>query len=123
MSWSVIMNVTIDCVDTDAVSGFWSAATRWPREKIDMPGNPFWMLGPEDGGLPRMVFVEVAEPKRGKNRVHLGLLPQSGSQADEIARLESLGARMVDDRRDAEPGGWVVMADPEGNEFCVEPAG
>ena len=54
--------------------------------------------------------------------MHLDLLPKdSASQEEEVARLASLGARMVDDRRDSTPGGWIVMADPEGNEFCIEP--
>ena len=46
---------------------------------------------------------------------------KTASQEDEVARLVGLGARVVDDRRDATPGGWIVMADPEGNEFCIEP--
>jgi hypothetical protein len=45
---------------------------------------------------------------------------KTGPQDQEIARLESLGARIVDDRRGVHPGGWVVMADVEGNDFCVE---
>jgi predicted enzyme related to lactoylglutathione lyase len=65
------------------------------------------------------VFVNVPEPKTVKNRVHLDLLPD-GSQAEELARLESLGAAVIDDRRRVTPGGWVVMADPEGNEFDLE---
>lgn len=55
-----------------------------------------------------------------KNRVHLDLLVGEGSEGDEVARLEARGAKLVDDRRKATPGGWVVMADPEGNEFCLE---
>jgi len=73
-------------------------------------------------GLPRLVFVTVPEKRATKNRVHLDLLPKdSASQEEEVARLVGLGARVVDDRRDSTPGGWVVMADPEGNEFCLEP--
>jgi hypothetical protein len=51
--------------------------------------------------------------------VHLDLVPD-GSQAEELARLAALGARVIDDRRHATPGGWVVLADPEGNEFDLE---
>jgi predicted enzyme related to lactoylglutathione lyase len=47
-------------------------------------------------------------------------MPRDRSQEEEVARIESLGGRLIDDRRQASPGGWVVMADPEGNEFCVE---
>jgi predicted enzyme related to lactoylglutathione lyase len=66
------------------------------------------------------VFVDVPEAKAVKNRVHLDLMPRDRSQEEEVARIESLGGRLIDDRRQAGPGGWVVMADPEGNEFCVE---
>ena len=119
-STSSILNVTFDCLDSESVAGFWSAVTGWPRSFQDMPGNPFWVVAPEDDGTPRLVFVAVAEPRNGKNRVHLDLLPRGGPQELEVARIASLGGRIVDDRREADPGGWVVMADPEGNEFCVE---
>jgi predicted enzyme related to lactoylglutathione lyase len=121
VSRSSILNVTFDCADAESVALFWSEATRWPRAKVDMPGNPYWLVGPDDAAHPRLVFVEVPEAKSIKNRVHLDLLPQDGSQEQEVSRLESLGARILADRRDANPGGWVMMADPEGNEFCVEP--
>ena len=120
MSRSSILNVTFDCADAEVMARFWSEVTRWPRTKVEMPGNPFWWVGPDRDAYPHLVFVEVPEPKHTKNRVHLDLLPQDGSQDQEIARLESLGARVVDDRRGVNPGGWVVMADIEGNEFCVE---
>jgi len=67
-----------------------------------------------------MVFVTVPESKSIKNRMHLDLLPIDADQAEEVARFLDLGASVVDDRRRSDPGGWVVMADPEGNEFCVE---
>lgn len=120
MSRSSILNVTFDCSDAESMARFWSEVTRWPRSKVEMPGNPFWWVGADGDASLHLVFVEVPEPKRTKNRVHLDLLPQDGPQDQEIARLESLGARIVDDRRGVKPGGWVVMADLEGNEFCVE---
>ena len=85
-----------------------------------MPANPFWLVAESEDSSPRLVFVEVPESKRVKNRLHLDLLPTRVSQQDEVLRIESLGARIVDDRRGVEPGGWVVMEDPEGNEFCIE---
>ncbi|TDD24648.1 VOC family protein [Nonomuraea diastatica] len=112
--------MTFDCSDAESMARFWSEVTRWPRSKVEMPGNPFWWVGTEGDASPHLVFVEVPESKRSKNRVHLDLMPHDGSQVQEIARLESLGARIVDDRRGVTPGGWVVMADLEGNEFCVE---
>ena len=117
-----ILNVTFDCSDAASLAQFWAGVTEWPCQEQLMPGNPFWVVGPPGGAGPRLVFVNVPEPKTVKNRVHLDLLPH-GSQAGELARIESLGARVVDDRRRATPGGWVVMADPEGNEFDLETDG
>lgn len=119
---SSILNVTFDCRDAALLARFWSEVTRWPASKQDMPGNPFWLVARSGGGGVQLVFVEVPEARTVKNRVHLDLVPEEGSQDDEVARLQALGAGILDDRRDAEPGGWVVMADPEGNEFCLEPA-
>lgn len=117
---SAVLNITFDCRDPESVAGFWSAVTGYSVEQVDSPGNRFWVVGPADGRLPRLVFVSVPEPKVVKNRVHLDIVPDGGDQATEVQRLVALGARIVDDRRDKEPGGWVVLADPEGNEFCVE---
>ncbi|MDO0926281.1 VOC family protein [Streptomyces sp. TG1A-8] len=67
----------------------------------------------------RLLFQRVPEAKTVKNRLHLDLHPGDGRRAEEVARLEGLGARVL--REVAEPAGaWVVLADPEGNEFCVQ---
>ena len=119
---SLVLNITFDCLDARSVAQFWEAVTGHPSELQRQPGNDYWVVGPPDGSLPRLLFVTVPERKATKNRVHLDLLPKdAASQEDEVARLLDLGARVVDDRRDSSPGGWIVMADPEGNEFCVEP--
>ncbi|EFL34180.1 conserved hypothetical protein [Streptomyces viridochromogenes DSM 40736] len=66
----------------------------------------------------RLLFQRVPEAKTVKNRLHLDLHPGEGRREEEVARLEKLGARVL--RRVAERGGeWALMADPEGNEFCV----
>ena len=119
---SLVLNVTFDCLDARSVARFWEAVTGHPSELQHQPGNDYWVVGPPDGSLPRLVFVTVPEKKATKNRVHLDLLPKyAASQEEEVARLIDLGGSIVDDRRDSSPGGWIVMADPEGNEFCVEP--
>ncbi|MEU1402544.1 VOC family protein [Streptomyces sp. NPDC005728] len=67
----------------------------------------------------RLLFQRVPEAKTVKNRLHLDLHPGAERRADEVARLKALGARVLHGVQ--EPGGeWVVMADPEGNEFCVQ---
>lgn len=66
----------------------------------------------------RLLFQRVPGTKTGKNRLHLDLHPGAGRREEEVARLELLGAKVL--RRVDEPSGaWVVMADPEGNEYCV----
>lgn len=81
------------------------------------PDDPY---DPDSGtGLGRrLLFQRVAEAKSGKNRLHLDLHPGDGRRAQEVARLTALGARVVREVKEA-AGQWVVMADPEGNEFCV----
>jgi predicted enzyme related to lactoylglutathione lyase len=118
--YSAIFNVTFDCHDARVVSAFWSAVTGYSLEQASTPGNEFWVASPPAGGWPRMVFVTVPERKVVKNRVHIDVMPINGDQDDEVNRLLGLGATVVDDRRELDPGGWVVLADPEGNEFCVE---
>jgi predicted enzyme related to lactoylglutathione lyase len=115
-----IVNVTFDCSNAASMARFWSEVITWPSSTEEMPGNPYWVVGPPEEGGTRLVFVDVPEAKAVKNRVHLDLMPRDRSQEEEVARIESLGGRLIDDRRQASPGGWVVMADPEGNEFCVE---
>ncbi|MER7109292.1 VOC family protein [Streptomyces sp. NPDC000229] len=67
----------------------------------------------------RVLFQRVPEPKTGKNRLHLDLHAPPGRREAEVTRLEALGAAVL--RHVKEPGGeWTVMADPEGNEFCVQ---
>jgi len=66
------------------------------------------------------VIFAVPEPKQVKNRVHLDLVPLECRRGDEVDGLLGIGARMVDDQRRPDGAGWVVLADPEGNEFRIE---
>jgi predicted enzyme related to lactoylglutathione lyase len=117
---SAVLNVTFDCHDPQAVATFWSAATGYSLDEVKAPGNNHWVATAPDARWPRLVFVSVPEPKVVKNRVHLDLIPVARDQDEELGRLVGLGATIVDDRRTSSPGGWVVLADPEGNEFCLE---
>jgi predicted enzyme related to lactoylglutathione lyase len=62
----------------------------------------------------------VPEGKTVKNRMHLDLMPTQRSRDEEVSRLLSIGASLVEDHREPDGTGWVTLADPEGNEFCVE---
>ena len=114
-----IQCLTVDCADPEKLGAFWSAALGLPS--FTAADGDVW-IGPgeghpHDGIMPDVLFVKVPDhdEKLGKNRLHLDL--RSDDQAAEVARLEALGAR----RADIGQGDvtWVVMADPEGNEFCV----
>jgi len=65
------------------------------------------------------LLLGVTEGKSAKNRLHVDLEPDT-TRDGEMARLTALGAKLVDDRRLPDGRGWVVLADPEGNEFCIE---
>ncbi|MET8544170.1 VOC family protein [Kitasatospora sp. NPDC004799] len=102
-----------------------------PEAVTELDGRPVWrslaaVRHPEDPFDPasdtglgrRVLFQAVPEPKQGKNRLHLDVHPGPGLREPTVARLEGLGATVL--RQVEEPGGsWVVMGDPEGNEFCV----
>ena len=106
-------SVVVDCRAPAGVAEFWSRALGLPLQGPEGDDNEFWL---EPGGdSPDLLFCEVPESKTLKNRLHLDLRPED--QAAEVARLESLGARRIDIGQGVVT--WVVMADPEGNEFCV----
>ena len=115
---SAILNITFDCADPRALARFWGQLTGWPVIEEPQPGLEESAVARADEGRPRLYFVKVPEVKTIKNRVHLDVVPTDRTQDEEITRLTGLGARIVSDRRPEL--GWVVLADPEGNEFCVE---
>lgn len=118
---SFVLNITFGCADPRAQAAFWAAVTGDPATDGSRPGNPFWLVAPpQDEDRIRLAFVPVGGQKTGKNRLHVDVVPGDRPQAAELDRLLGLGAAVVDDRRGVEGGGWVVLADPEGNEFCLE---
>jgi hypothetical protein len=117
-----LYSVVFDAADPSALARFWATATGWPityEEPDEVVVEP-----PEDEtgtptepGLP-LVFVPVDDPKLVKNRVHLDLNSRTADeQAALVERARRAGATPVDIGQGAVP--WVVLADPEGNEFCV----
>jgi hypothetical protein len=117
---SFISHTTVDCADAAGLSRWWQAVLDYAEDPEDPnePGDEECMIFSRDGKH-RVLFVEVPEPKRGKNRIHFDLRPVDGPRDAELARLLERGATTVDDRRNADGTGWVVLADPEGNEFCI----
>ena len=113
--------VLIDAHDPERLAKFWSEVLDY-RIEYDSKNDPESEggereieLAPKDGSSTNILFVEVHDEKTVKNRIHLDLRPDD--QAAEVARVEALGARKVDIGQGEQT--WVVMADPEGNEFCI----
>ena len=113
-----IHNITFDCADAHAQAHFWSQLTGWNVYYDDDPEVVVAPRFPHDGtGL---LFIPVPEGKTAKNRVHLDLQPQDQTRDEAVARAVQLGATVLADHRTPEGLGWVVLSDPEGNEFCIE---
>ena len=115
-----IRSITVDCVDPYRQALFWSEVTGWSEDPADPnePGDPEGRIVTPDGIS--LLFIPVPEGKTVKNRVHLDLQPQDRTRDQEVERLLAIGATLVDDHRKPSGTGHVVLADPEGNEFCVE---
>jgi predicted enzyme related to lactoylglutathione lyase len=113
---SVLQNVAIDCADAYELARFWSRVTGRPLDPEDRPGDREVQVLLAEG--PVLYFNQVPEAKTVKNRIHLCLRPET-SREQEVERLLGLGATLVADHRSPDGTGWAVLADPEGNEFCV----
>ncbi|MER7112862.1 VOC family protein [Saccharomonospora azurea] len=120
---SKFTELAIDCADPHGLARFWCAVLGY---EVQDEGDGVVTIGspsvPEGGARPgpvppTLTFAPVPEGKTVKNRLHIDVNPTDRDQDDEVRRLLDLGARRVDvGQGDAS---WVVLADPEGNEFCV----
>jgi hypothetical protein len=115
-----ISHTSIDATDAYAQSVFWGKVLGFAEDPSDPnePGHEECMIFSPDRRT-RVLFIEVPEKKQGKNRMHFDLVPAEGTRDEELARLLALDATEVDDLRRPDGTGWVVLADPEGNEFCI----
>jgi predicted enzyme related to lactoylglutathione lyase len=115
-----ISHTSVDALDAYAQSVFWSQVLGFTEDPEDPnePGHEECMIFSPDRAQ-RLLFIEVPDRKQVKNRLHLDLEPVSGRRDEELARLLALGATVDADRRNPDGTGWVVLADPEGNEFCI----
>lgn len=116
---SVVQNVAFDCANPYELAGFWSLVSGHPIDPECRPGDDEAAIELPSGLT--LFFQQVPEPKQTKNRVHVCLRPAgpNGLREGEIERLVGLGATVAADHREANGLGWVVLADPEGNEFCM----
>jgi hypothetical protein len=113
---SVLQNIAIDSANPYELAQFWSLVTGAPVDADSRPGDPEVIVELPSG--PVLYFAQVAERKITKNRVHVCLSP-NGPRDVEVDLLLGLGAALVADHRQPDGSGWVVLGDPEGNEFCV----
>ena len=104
--------VIVDAADPVALGRWWAAALGWVV--VDESSDEY-EIRPAPDRLPGLLFGRSPDAKTVKNRLHLDFRPDDRDA--EVARLVSLGARHVDIGQGEQP--WVVLADPEGNEFCV----
>ncbi|MCT1985836.1 VOC family protein [Dermacoccus abyssi] len=110
-------NFCIDCSDPRALALWWAEVVDdfEAREQYEWTDEEAWLSGPLGRDL---IFLRVPEPKQVKNRMHVCVRPVGSTRDEEVERLLAHGATMVDDLRQPDEG-WAVLADPEGNEFCV----
>lgn len=120
---SKLTEVAIDCADPVGLAAFWCEvlgyAVQDEEDGVVTIGSPLVPEGRERPGPvpPTLTFARVPEGKTVKNRLHLDVNPTDLDQAEEVARLLDLGARWADVGQGEQS--WVVLLDPEGNEFCV----
>jgi predicted enzyme related to lactoylglutathione lyase len=121
---SRISHTSFDALDACAQSRFWADVLGWVENPDDpnLPEHSECVIFAPDGSA-RLLFIEVPDAKALKNRVHLDVQATDGSREEEMERVIALGARFVSDFRNDNGGGWVTMADPEGNEFCILSSG
>lgn len=117
---SRVSHTTFDCRDAYALSGWWKEVLGY----TDVPGDPnepghqeCMIVDPVTGH--RLLYIEVPEHKQVKNRVHLDLMPTDRSRDEEVERVLELGGRALADLRNEDGTGWMVVADPEGDELCI----
>lgn len=108
--------VVIDAREPHALAKFWAEALDYEIVTEDPESNDEVGIRPKDGSGPYILLGRGPDEKVSKNRLHLDLRPED--QEQEVSRLKDLGASEVDIGQ-GDDVTWVVMADPEGNEFCV----
>jgi catechol 2,3-dioxygenase-like lactoylglutathione lyase family enzyme len=118
----LVHNVTFDCHDPDRLADFWSSVLDY---QIEGSGEGWAAIvhptgKPPATPYPRLLFLRVPEPKQAKNRVHLDVDVPEARFDETLGAIIGLGAVRMGDF-DEEGEEWTVLADPEGNEFCLAP--
>ncbi len=118
----LVSHTTIDCHDAYALSEWWKELLGYVDIEGDpnLPGHVECMILDPDTAH-RLLFIEVPDEELPAKRIHFDIRPRTGTRDEEVDRLLAQGVTQLDDQRGIHgPGsGWVVFADPEGNQFCV----
>ena len=117
---SRISHTAVDSHNAYAQSLWWAKVLDMAEDPDDPnePGDEECSIVTEDRRT-EVLFIEVPEGKQVKNRLHFDLRPIDRTRDEEIERVLALGATQFDDRRNDDGTGWMVLLDPEGNEFCI----
>ncbi len=117
---SRISHTTIDCRNAYQLSNWWKRVLEYTDlpEDPNQPGHEDCLIIDPITGH-RLLFIEVPDERAVKNRIHFDLSPTDRRRESEIERVLELGATDVADHRLADGRGWMILADPEGNEFCI----
>ena len=119
---SRISHTSVNALDAYAQSVFWSQVLDFVEDPDDPnePGHQECLITSRDLSQ-LLLFITVPDAKKVRNRVHLDLRPVDGTREQEVERLLALGGTHVGDYRRPDGSGWITLADPEGNEFCILP--
>lgn len=114
-----ISTITFDCADARSLAGFWAELLGW---QVFYDEDPEVLVAPHFPAhdVQTLLFIPVPEGKTAKNRVHLDLVPTDRTRDEQVEQALALGATLVGDHRKPDGTGWVTLADPEGNELCIE---
>jgi len=117
---SRISHTSFDAINAYAQSVFWSQVLDFAEDPDDpnLPGHEECLITSRDRSQ-LLLFITVPDSKKLKNRVHLDLRPVDRTREQEVERVLALGATHLADHRRADGSGWITLADPEGNEFCI----
>lgn len=117
---SRISHTAVDARNAYEQSLFWAKVLDWTEDPDDpnLPEHEECLILSRDRGQ-MLLFITVPDDKVVKNRLHLDLRPTDGTREQEVERLVELGATQLADFRRPDGSGWITLADPEGNEFCV----
>ena len=115
-----LSHTTVNALDAYRQSVWWADLLGYHEDPADPnePGHEECMIFSPDESH-RILFIDVPDAKQVRNRVHYDLRPTDRPRDEEVERVTALGASVVQDCRTDDGRGWVVMGDPEGNEFCI----